>query len=285
MEIESQQVESRIEAVRREPDYAGEVFTEERRQRGAHRAFVGGGWDKHGLRQLDFLVSQGLRPDHVLLDVGAGAFRAGRHFIDYLDPGHYYGIDINPSLLQVGYDHELSDEQRAKLPIGNIHATDRFDADFGDVRFDIALAQSVFSHVSLNHARVCLHRVAKVTKPGARFFVTFFEGPEGTPIDKMLVNPRRFHERNPYWYTRSDMQWVARDEPWRMRYIGDWGHPAGQRMLEFTRLSDEEFADKLARRSGKTQPAKPQATPPQGLAAARSLAGRVKRGVKRRLSR
>jgi SAM-dependent methyltransferase len=240
------EVESRIEAIRDEPDYQGEVFTEERRRRGAHRAFVGGGWDQHGKTQLDYLVAQGLRPDHTFLDVGAGAFRAGRLLIDYLEPAHYYGIDINKSLLEAGYEDELNDEQRTKLPLTNIHATDRFDADFDGVMFDLAIAQSVFSHVSLNNARVCLHRVAKVMKPGGRFFVTFFEGPEGTPIDQMLRKPRRFHERNPYWYTKSDMLWVARDEPWRMRYVGDWGHPAGQRMLEYTRLTDEEFAAKKA---------------------------------------
>lgn len=255
-------VESRIEAVRDEPDYQGEVFTEERRNRGAHRAFVGGGWDHHGQTQLDYLISQGLRPDHVFLDVGAGALRAGRHLVEYLEPANYYGIDINKSLLEAGYDDELTDEQRAKLPLGNIHATDRFDAGFGDVEFDLALAQSVFSHLSLNNARVCLHRIAKVMKPGGRFFVTFFEGPEGTPIDEMLTGPRRFHERNPYWYTKSDMRWVARDEPWRMRYIGDWGHPAGQMMLEYTRLTAEEFATKKAKARPAKRPAKAPAPAP-----------------------
>jgi len=279
------EIESRIEAVREEPDYAGEVFTEERRERGAHRAFVGGLWDQHGKTQLDYLVSQGLRPDHHFLDVGAGAFRAGRHLIDYLEPGHYYGIDINKSLLEVGYEHELSDEQRAKLPIGNVHATDRFDADFGDVRFDMAIAQSVFSHISLNNARVCLHRVAKVMKPGGRFFVTFFEGPEGTPIDKMLTKPRRFHERNPYWYTRSDMRWVARNEPWRMRYIGNWGHPAGQRMLEYTRLTEEEYAAKLARQGGNRASAGRPAPAPESRPAAIAAAAALARRVRRRLGR
>lgn len=273
-------VENRIEAIRNEPDYQGEVFTEERRKRGAHRAFVGGGWDEHGQTQLDYLISQGLRPDHTMLDVGAGAFRAGRHLVDYLEAGHYYGIDINKSLLEVGYDHELDDAQRAKLPLGNIHATDRFDADFGGVQFDLAIAQSVFTHLSLNNARLCLHRVAKVMKPGGRFFVTFFEGPEGTPIDKMLTKPRRFHERNPYWYTKSDMRWVARDEPWKVRYIGDWGHPAGQRMLEYTRMTDEEFAAKKAKPAKKVvSPPAPDATGPAAFAkrAARSVRRRAKK--------
>ena len=44
-----------------------------------HRAFVGGDgdlWDRIGRLQFDFLVSQGLRPEHVLLDFACGSLRA-----------------------------------------------------------------------------------------------------------------------------------------------------------------------------------------------------------------
>lgn len=79
--------------------------------------------------------------------------------VDYLQPGNYYGIDINHSVLQAGYDRELDDDQRARLPAENLRATDRFDIDFG-VQFDMGIAQSVFTHMSLNHIRLCLYRVA-----------------------------------------------------------------------------------------------------------------------------
>ena len=98
-----------------------------------------------GKLQRDFLIEQGLKPEHRFLDVGCGSLRAGVRLVDYLEPGHYHGLDINPEVIRLGYDDELSDEQRERLPSTNLHATDRFDADFG-VKFDMAIAQSVFTH-------------------------------------------------------------------------------------------------------------------------------------------
>ena len=34
-----------------------------------------------------------------MLEIGCGNLRAGRLFIDYLDAGNYYGIDISPDIL------------------------------------------------------------------------------------------------------------------------------------------------------------------------------------------
>jgi SAM-dependent methyltransferase len=233
-------IEHRREAGTFQPDYAGRVFSAEQVAGGEHRAFVGGMWDEHGPRQLDFLIGRGLRPQHRLLDIGCGPFRAGRLLVDHLEPGHYYGVDANLSLLQAGYDVELTDEQRARLPVANLRANDRFDVDFG-VGFDYAIAQSVFTHVSLNHIRLCLFRAARAVRPGGSLFATFFERGPSTPVDH-IVNAGRprpqFSERNVFWYYRADLAWAARVAPWRMHYVGDWGHPVGQRMVEFVRLDD-----------------------------------------------
>jgi SAM-dependent methyltransferase len=232
------EIERRIEVPgHREPDYAGFEITEERRERGVHRGFVGGLWDEMGELQLSFLKDRGLRPDQRFLDVGCGSLRAGRLLVDYLEPGHYYGSDINPDLLETGYRHELDDLQRARLPVSNLRTTDRFDNDFG-VAFDMAIAQSVFTHIPLNMMRLCLHRVAKVMKPGGRFYVTFFEAAAGFPLDGVAEGRLLYTERNPYWYYRNDLRWVARRSPWEFRYIGDWKHPNHQRMVEYTRLGD-----------------------------------------------
>lgn len=220
-------IEERFEAPgHTEPNYTGHVLTEEQIAAGNHRKWIGGHWDTHGLHQLEFLKSHGLRPSDLMLDVGCGSLRAGRHLVDYLDPGNYYGIDANRSVIQAGYDVELTDGQRERLPTSNLRATDRFDVDFG-VLFDVALAQSVFTHVSLNNVRLCLYRVAKVMRPGGRFYVTFNEQPRSTPVDHVVATRRpKYTERNVYWYYRSDIRWAARCAPWEYRYIGKWGTPA-----------------------------------------------------------
>lgn len=229
------QIEQRNEAGQQQhPTYDREFSTEDV-ENDKHRSYVGGKWEEVGELQRNFLVAEGLEPHHRLLDVGCGSLRGGVQFVDYLDTGNYYGIDINANVIEAGYDNELTDEQRKRLPVTNLHSTDRFDADFG-VDFDVAIAQSVFTHVSLNHIRLCMHRVSKVVKPGGRLFATFYERPPSFPVDGQ--HRKQFGERNAFWYYRRDLRWASRFGRWKYRYIGNWGHPRGQRMIELTRLND-----------------------------------------------
>jgi SAM-dependent methyltransferase len=208
-------------------------------QRRGHRGRVGGHWEQVGKLQLDFMIEQGLKPDARFLDVGCGALRAGIRFVDYLDSGNYYGIDINESLLDAGYDIEMPEHLRPKLPREQLRCTDRFDCDFG-VEFDAAIAHSLFTHIPLNDIRLCLYRVAPHMKMGGRFFVTIFEAPANFPLDGVLHEDTKrkraqYSERNDFWYWPSDLEWAASFSPWRFRYIGDWGHPRSQKMVEFVR--------------------------------------------------
>jgi SAM-dependent methyltransferase len=233
-ETEHRSLEAEKAATYRPTDYEDE-FTPEQVARRKHRRRVGGLWDEMGELQLRFLRSQGMRPEHRLLDVACGALRGGVKFVDYLEPGHYFGLDINESLVEAGYQHELSAQQRERLPRANLRATDRFECDFG-VAFDYAMAQSLFTHVSLNHIRLCLYRVGQAMAPGGRFFATYF-GAAGThPVDGVLPAKKGlWTERNPYFYYRSDLRWAARCTGWQVRFVGDWGHPRGQLMAEFRR--------------------------------------------------
>jgi SAM-dependent methyltransferase len=205
-----------------------------------HRSRIGRWWI--GQLQLDFMKNQGLDPGSYLLDVGCGPLRAGSRFVDYLDPGHYFGIDINESVLDAGYAKELSPAKRAKLPRTNLRQSDRFECDFG-MPVDFAIANSVFSHVSLNHIRLALHQISKVMKPGGRFYATFYEAPADLPLDAVIGDKRpRYQEQNAYWYYPTDLEWAASFGPWHYRYIGEWGHPK-QNMVEFTRTDLPEAKD------------------------------------------
>lgn len=166
-------------------------FTKEELKAGAHRIRVGGKWEQMGKLQNRFMKAQGMQPHHYLLDVGCGSLRGGRRFVRYLEPGHYYGIDINETLLRAGYNRELGPKMREKLPRKNLAAVDRFECDMFGVKFDYAIAQSVFTHVSLNHVRLALHQVAKAMKPGGAFYATFFEAPPDLPLDGRAPDRRR----------------------------------------------------------------------------------------------
>ena len=75
-----------------------------------HREYVGGLWDEMGQLQFDFLLAQGLMPSDVLLDIGCGSLRGGIHFIRYLEPGNYLGVEKEAELLRRGVEVELGTE-------------------------------------------------------------------------------------------------------------------------------------------------------------------------------
>jgi cyclopropane fatty-acyl-phospholipid synthase-like methyltransferase len=206
---------------------------------GGHRDVVGGMWEEIGALQIDFLRSQGLKPRHYLLDVGCGSLRGGVRFVDYLDPSHYFGIDINQSLLDAGYEIELKSRAlRDKLPRENLLCDPEFAVERFDRNFDFALGLSVFTHLPLNHIRVCLERLRPCLSPGGAFFATYFEAPAGTPIHEPFVQQpggvTTYAARDPYHYRFGDLARLAGDEGWEIEEATGFDHPRAQRMLRFT---------------------------------------------------
>src|SRR6478672_1846649 len=117
-----------------------------------HRSTVRGTadfWDELGRAQLDYLVEQGLQPSHYVLDVGCGPLRAGVHFIRYLEPGHYAGVDKRADTLERAREVELPRYRvEAKGPL--LFVNGAFEFRKRGREFDYAIAQSVFTHLPTN---------------------------------------------------------------------------------------------------------------------------------------
>ena len=208
--------------------------------RGEHRNVVGGMWEQIGSLQIEFMKRQGLAPEHALLDVGCGSLRGGVKYVAYLNPGNYWGMDINPSLLDAGYDVELAAAGlQDRLPREHLIANGDFILGEIGRKFDFAVALSLFTHVSLNRIRECLERLQSVMKPGGTLFATYFELPDGTPSFMPVTHAPAgivtHGTRDPYHYRVSDLTHAAAGLPWTVRVIGDWSHPRGQRMIAFVR--------------------------------------------------
>jgi SAM-dependent methyltransferase len=136
---------------------------------------VGGRWDEIGALQCEFLLREGLRPDHAMLDVGCGALRGGRHFIRYLDPGKYFGVDISSVVLAAARRVMLEDQLIDKEPTLQLVSDTSFEW-FGDRVFDVILAQSVFTHMRpADLGRVFAH-VPRVMAAHTVFYATCFLG-------------------------------------------------------------------------------------------------------------
>jgi SAM-dependent methyltransferase len=204
----------------------GLVLTDEEIAAGRHRRLVGGKWDEIGRVQFELLVDRGLEPGHHVLDVGCGALRAGIWLVPYLEPAHYYGIDINPSLIRAGRWELEQAGMAERCPPSNLRVTDDFDADFG-VAFDVAIAQSLFTHIPLELIAHSLERVAEVMAPGGRLFASY----NGLPPGERLTKPST---RDPFRHAHDDLA-AAGGSAWDARYIADWGHPRGMKMVEYVR--------------------------------------------------
>ena len=202
---------------------------------GRHRQAVGGLWDEIGQLQFDFLLNNGLKPEHYLLDLGCGSFRCGVKLVPYLDPGHYYGLDLNASLIDAGYDKEIVPAGLAnRLPRANLASNDRFDASGFARPFDYAIALSLFTHLPWNDIRVCLEMLADVMAPGAKLFATYFPlaaaARSGVPVRHEPGGIVTYGNRDPYHYRPTDIEHACSGLPWRLIWHGGWGHPRAQHM-------------------------------------------------------
>lgn len=202
---------------------------------------VGGQWEKIGKLQFDFLVEQGLKPESYLLDVGCGSLRGGIHFIGYLQPGHYFGIDIDKALLDAGRKELKKLNLISKSPI--LVEVEDFDFRSFNQAFDCALAQSVFTHLPLNSIMRCLMNIEKVLVHGGRFFATFFENRDGKfnlePIEHSCVDRiplATYFDKDPYHYAYEVFTWICEGTSLKVEYIGDWNHLRDQKMMVFTKI-------------------------------------------------
>jgi hypothetical protein len=185
---------------------------------GKHRTLIGDRWEEIGRLQFEYLRGNGLHPGARLVDIGCGALRGGVHFVSYLDAGNYFGIDSNQSLIDAGYEKELLPlGLTAKLPRAQLVCSGQFDFGAFPCGFEFALAQSLFTHLPLNHLRLCLTRLAPKMRGGGRFFATFFLMPDdhaaGVPLRHEIGGVTSFDWRDPYHYYVRDLAYAAQGLP------------------------------------------------------------------------
>ncbi|NJQ06169.1 class I SAM-dependent methyltransferase [Streptomyces lonarensis] len=182
-------------------------------------------WLALGAMQFDYLIGHGLRPDHRMLEIGCGNLRAGWRFIDHLDSGHYYGIDISPDILVHAKRTLVERGLQAKLP--HLTLTDDLTFDFLPAdHFDVVHAHSVFSHSPPEVIDECLAHVGRVLRPGGWFDFTF-DRTEG-----------REHQvlREDFYYRTETLTALAASHGLEAAFMTDWEElPHGQSKIRVIR--------------------------------------------------
>lgn len=224
-----------------------------KRQRPAldHQLAVGGHWEDVGRGQFAFLVKEGLRIDHYLLDVACGSFRGGRFLIQYLMEGRYFGIDKDSSLIEAGIDRVLRPSHllernpqihKVQLSVQPLNLRVILGA-----RFDYIWVHALFDHISPEVIRRCLHDLTEVMVSGGRLYATIFLNPHGPDFLGSLTWPRNgsldgaivtYPDREYWHHSLEFFENVLSDIP-ELRLdacLDDYPHPLGLKVLRFVRL-------------------------------------------------
>ncbi len=187
----------------------------------SHQGAVGSNtresWLKIGQLQFDYLLGHGLKPGMRMLEIGCGNLRAGRLFIDYLDAGHYYGVDISPDILLAGQHTIAEFGLQQKLPYLTLVRDMRF-AFLPAGQFDVVHAHSVFSHSPIDVIDECLASIGRVMAADGFFDFTF----DRTTGEEHQVL------REDFYYRTETLVALAARHGLRARFMADWadlGHP------------------------------------------------------------
>lgn len=185
---------------------------------------IGGIWEEVGRLQFDFLIGQGMRPDHRMLDIGCGTLRGGRHCIGYLEAGHYSGMDISPKALEAGRQLVIEEGLSAKRP-RLLQTRDLRFSEFAGETFDFILAQSVFSHLPESHIEECFAHIGAVMHTSSVFYFTF----------KPSARPERLGVKE-FAYPFNFFAGLAARHGYRLQDMAaHYPHPRGQQMAALGR--------------------------------------------------
>jgi SAM-dependent methyltransferase len=131
------------------------------------------------------MVMAGLNPDDRVLDIGCGLGRAAWPFSRLLDErGTYDGFDASAAYIAWCRDSLSLDPERFRFhhfdlysshynPAGTI-ASESFVFPWPDGAFTLAIANSLFTHVSAAAVANYLRQIARTLDKGGRLFASFF---------------------------------------------------------------------------------------------------------------
>ena len=181
-------------------------------------------WLALGRMQFEYLLEHGLKPGDRMLEIGCGNLRAGWRFIEYLDPGNYYGIDISPDILIEAQKTLVRYNLQEKLP--HLALTADLALRFlPEHHFTVVHAHSVFSHSPIEVIEECLANVGRVLAPGGFFDFTFNRT---AGVEHQVL-------REDFYYRTETLIGVARRHGLAARFMDDWEkRPHGQSKIRVT---------------------------------------------------
>ena len=202
---------------------------------GRHRDIVGGRWDDTGRAEMRVLQNAGLRPEHHLLDIGAGCLRLGCKAVPYLAPGHYWATDKSGALMLKGREVELADP--ALLPEDHLIEDDQFAFPGVPATITHAIAFAVFTHLPLDYLGLGLGQIQRSFPALQCLLFTVFLAPDANahPLPHRQPDGAVTHPcRAPYHHLETQVLALCNREGFRASPKSDL-LPRGQVLFTATR--------------------------------------------------
>lgn len=195
-----------------------------------YRSYVGAreNYDLISAEQFNLLTTLGMREHHFLLDIGCGSLRAGRLFIPYLLPEHYFGIEPNQWLIEEGLRSEIG-ECILQIKKPTFSNDSNFTLSCFRRDFDFIIANSIFTHAAKDSVQRCLSEAKKVMKKESIFAATVrlgdkdYEGKEWAypraidytekTISKMILNAGLSFVKMGWRHQARKQTWLGIVEP------------------------------------------------------------------------
>jgi len=165
-----------------------------------------------GRVQFDYLVANGLKPEHRFLDYGCGPMRGGVFVVPYLTSGFYVGADISRRFMQRG----IRLMETAGIERSRYHLVTVRDFDLSDLhgfRFDMAASFSALQYVADDDLKRILSGIRRVLD--GKFFYDF---PMPDKIGELRVKGQ---------YYRSPERIAALSEPLGFSVAIETGYMGG----------------------------------------------------------
>lgn len=186
-----------------------------------HRAYVGPPeyYDVIGGLQFVVLMALGLRQSHTVLDVGCGSLRGGRFIMQYLDQGHYYGVEPNSWLIEAAIAHEIG-QNMIGLKRPHFSSDDKLDLSAWNRQFDFILAQSIITHAPRDMVAKLMREAAAALEPDGIFVATYLVGERDNTLEEWS------YPEGVFW-TQETVFGLARQAGLSSNQLV-FPHPAGQ---------------------------------------------------------
>ncbi len=179
-----------------------------------------------GNNQLEYVKKHGLEPCHSLLDYGCGYLRAGIHFVRYLDPDKYAGMDISRGRIAQGQRFIEKFELTAKQPTLVSSPT----MDLGKLngrKFDYIWSHGVLSHMPAEDVELLIKNLPELLNENGIFLGNYTELAEG---EVKMATLRHF------FFNRSVFDRLCQEYGLRCEFPPDWKNIHPHELSEIDRM-------------------------------------------------